>query len=147
MNHRILTVVLASMLLFACGHKQQRPDTCVDSASVEDILQTVAPSANGTEAPSANTTGVDTAAAESVGASPSGLEVAPADAPSHRAGRTSRYYKEGFRKGYCDGEEDAFTHSGWQSTYDDACQYRGWKRSAFEDGYEAGYESGFDDNS
>lgn len=58
----------------------------------------------------------------------------------------STAYEEGYETGYNDGEEDAYTHSGWQASYDDDCKYKGKMKSDYEEGYENGYEAGYDDN-
>lgn len=62
------------------------------------------------------------------------------------ASTISRWYQEGYDRGYEDGEDDALSRNGYEGQYDDSCRYKGKKRKEYQLGYAEGYEAGFYDN-
>ena len=62
------------------------------------------------------------------------------------ASTISRWYQEGYDRGYEDGEYDALSRNGYEGQYDDSCRYKGKKRKEYQLGYAEGYEAGFYDN-
>lgn len=54
------------------------------------------------------------------------------------------YYDKGYDQGWEDGYNDGIENLRGDS-YDDDCNYHGYKRKQYELGYEESYEAGFDD--